>query len=85
MPDQPTGYRQTDVHRLLRGRCFRGDDGGGNFYVLELAGSLHRFITVKDGRFMDAHVLEYGQSTAFARYETAEYRELLKLIQAAKT
>lgn len=60
-------------------------DDDGNFYVLELTGSPHRFITVKDGRFMDAHVLEYGQTTAFARYETAEYGELLKLIQTAKT
>ena len=57
-----------------------GDDG--NFYVLELAGS-PRFITVKDGRFKDAHVFEYGQSTAFARYKTAEYDTLLRLIQTA--
>ena len=42
--------------------------------MMKTCSSLHRFITVKDGRFMDAHVLEYGQTTAFARYETAEYR-----------
>jgi len=56
-----------------------GDDG--NFYVLEYDGNK---IAVKDGRFKDAHVFEFGQSTAFAKYKTAEFDALLKLIQTVK-